>query len=443
MLFVWYLCMNILLRLFLITIICVLTHTTSRAHAQGLSNVGYAPFNLTSPRFNCNGFFEASKDIETLHIAFLYNTFGNDFSCLERLMNDPRLATLEIHLINEPGHRNNRLGSYEFLATVGTVRQYDAKVRARDAKLKRKLFDYVQPLKAFLDANLKSHTELLINPGLESNLSDTSARILISWTRQLFPDTRVVWNPLKPNPKRLSSVRGDIIEGHNLSPNIAPPCIYNLDGTDVSYPNRPAIGERAYKEGEIKNWVQSGAPLFQLYEAFANECEVAYVWTAESNGINEKQNKFVDPRRRNHNISTAMYKTIFADIKKLQEFGKVYPKGLEYSEEDNSIVSSCDRVLTNFEDGSKTGRLLKQSEFRDRGGVLILNRKFSSVNGATLIKGRRVVDIYSRNGFYKDGRVLFRSRVSPINYPFNTYLVFEHNNQKICYKLPNPRVRLD
>jgi hypothetical protein len=411
--------------------------------SASLPNVGYAAFNLTAPSFNCSAFLRASSDLSELHVAFLYNTFGNDFSCLKRLLADERLKTLEVALINEPGHRNNRLGKYEFLSDVGSVPAWDAKLRNRDKRLKSKFNRYVQPLKRVLSENLQQHTSLIVNPGLESNVSDRAGRVLISWTREEFPNSRVVWNPLKPSSQRRKNTRGDFIEGHNLSPNIVEPCIYNMDGTDVSFPERPAIGERNYEEGQIKNWVQSGTPLFQLIEQFANRCEVAFVWTAESNGINERLTSFVDPRKRNHRISLDQYKTIFNEIRTIQNRGRVYPSEFRYTEPEKAVESSCDKVYNIFEDGEKKGKLLKQSEFRDRGAVLILSNLLGTVRDVKLIKGTRVVDVFENSGRYKDGRLLFRSQRSPTTYPLNTYLTFSHNNQKICYKLPNPRARLD
>lgn len=427
----------------LFSIFLLLPKSFAETPPAGLSNIGFAAFNLTAPTFNCSGFLNAIAELETLHIAFLYNTFGNDFSCLIKILKDPRLETLEVHLINEPGHRNRRLGSYEFLFGVGSVSRYDRLVKSKNAALKRKFIKYVSPLQKVLSANLQPHTSLFVNPGLESNLSDRSGKVLISWTRSMFSDARVVWNPLLPKPKRRANTRADIIEGHNLSPNINEPCIYNLDGTDVSYPGLPALGEKEHKEGESKNWVQSGRPLHQLLETFANECEVAYIWTAESNGLDRKETRFVDPRKRNHNISESIYKIIMKDILSLNKTGEIYPQRFDYTPDDNSVVKSCDIIKNSFADGAKRGRLLKQSEFRNRGGVIILNNEYPTVKKIHIIKGKKIIDVYVYDGKYKDGRQLFRSKKSPTKYPFKTYLTFESKGKKICFKIPNPRIRLD
>lgn len=433
-----------LMRTFLqiLLTVCVLFNTTSllaQDNSSGLTNVAYSPFNLTSPNFNCRGFLQSIEKIEELHIAFLYNTFGNDFSCLTRLLADSRLKTLEVNLINEPGHRNNRLGKYEFLYDVGAVRDYDRKLRGRNPHLKKRLNEYVRPLQSVLDRNLQSHTSLMINPGLESNVSVPAGRILVAWSRELFPEARIVWNPYRVSLTTRRAVRADLVEGHGLSPKLNAPCVYNMDGTDVKYKDRPALGEGV---DIIKNFYHSGTPLFQHMEKYANRCEVAFIWTQEGNGLSYKE-KFKDPRSRNHFIPTSMYRQIMRDVIRLHRRGKIEPKGAPYTEEDNSILSSCTIVSADFEDGYKTGRLLKQSEFPDRGGVLILNKEFRSVLRALLIKGENVVDEYKNVGTYKDGRILFRSNTSPTTYPFNTYLVFDRQNTRYCYQLSNPRIRLD
>lgn len=409
--------------------------------SSGLTNVGYAPFNLTADNFNCPGFLDATQSVEHLHVAFLYNTFGNNFTCLENLLADSRLETLEINLINEPGHRNGRLGSYEFLASEGSVQDYDSKLRNQDAALKQKFVEYVAPLQNAL-GNLSSGTELLINPGLESNVSPAAGAVLVAWSREIFPNARVVWNPLNPSQEQLTTTTADLIEGHGATPNISAPCVYNMDGTDVSYPFRAAIGEANHREGTSKNWVQNGAPLFQLIEELANRCEVAYVWSAEGNGIDARNTNFVDPRSRNHNISTEVYRSIFSDIATVHTNGRVYAL-TEYSQDELSVESTCSEVRTDFADGAKSGRLLKQSEFRDRGGVVILSRDLSSARNVQIVHGGEVVDTYTSSGPYHDGRPLFRSSVSPTQYPFNVYLTLEVNSQKICYKIANPRVRID
>ncbi|CAB4141241.1 hypothetical protein UFOVP410_80 [uncultured Caudovirales phage] len=418
------------------------TPTNTTETPSKLTNVGIAVFNLTANRFNCSGFIATSKPLDELHISFLYNTFGNNFRCLKILLNDKRLKTLQVHLINEPGHRNRRLGKYEFLYNIKSPSDYNSLISKNDAKLKTNFNNYVLPLKQFLEQNLRKDTELIISPGLESNLSDANGKILIRWTREVFPNARVVWNPLRFNQNSLKSSRGDLLESHGLFPSLFPPCVYNSDGSDVSYPNRPALGQNEYTEGKSKNWIQSGAPVFQLYEQMSNLCENSFFWVAESNAI-DYRNGFVDPRLRNNRISTKDYRRIMSDVINLHKNGIIYPPEYNYTKDDDFITSSCSEIRENFVDGFKRGKLLKQSEFRNRGAVLLLPKEFDDVSIAYLYSGKTIVDTYVKTNNYKDGRNMFRSKISPTTYPLKTYLMLNKKTSKICYKIPNPRIRLD
>lgn len=410
---------------------------------QQLTNVSFSTFNLTAPNFNCDGFISATASLKELHLSFLYNTFGNDFSCLNRLLSNSRVKSLQVHLINEPGHRNQRLGKYEFLYGVGSVARWNKRMIAKDPALKSKLTEYVIPLQENLSEHLRDDIEFYVSPGLESNLGDKAGRVLVSWTRELFPTARVVWNAHRGSRNTIKPTRADLMEGHGFAPGIKAPCIYNMDGLDVAYPTRPALGQLSYQEGGTKNWLQSGNPLFQQIEKYANRCELAFVWTQESNGLSYKSVGFIDPRKRDHNIPTSTYRMIMRDIIRVHRSGKVYPEQYVYAKEQSQIESTCDVLSSKFEDGQKFGNLLKQSEFRERGGVLILKEEYRSVQRAHIVYKNRIVDTFENTGAYKDGRVLFRSNTSPVKYPFNTYLVFDFHGKRNCYKLPNPRIRLD
>lgn len=410
---------------------------------QRLTNVAYATFNLTAPKFNCDGFIQATTSLKEIHLSFLYNTFGNDFSCLNRLLQDERVKSLQVHLINEPGHRNNRLGKYEFLHGVGTVNQWNKRMVARDTALKVKLTSYVKPLQDNLEQNLRDDVEFYVSPGLESNLGDRAGRVLVSWTRELFPNARIVWNAYRGSRNTIRPTRADLMEGHGFSPALKAPCIYNMDGLDVAYPTRPALGQLSHQEGGTKNWLQSGAPIFQQMEKYGNRCELSFLWTQESNGLSYKRGGFVDPRKRNHNIPTSTYRMIMRDIIRVHKRGVVYSESIPYVPEQSVIESTCQVLTDKFEDGDKYGNLLKQSEFRERGGVLILKKEYSTVSNVKLVYKNSVVDTYNNTGAYKDGRVLFRSNRSPTTYPLHTYLVFDFRGKRNCYKIPNPRIRLD
>ena len=417
-----------------------------RVTDRGLLNVGRAPFAIAHRRYQCDDFLKSVDRLQVLNIAFLYHTFGHNYDCIKTLMQDPRLSKLEIHLINEPCHRNRRCEKHEFLASVSSPQKYDQLLRARDAKLKARFDKYVERLQALLAGYLQPTTQCYISPGLESNVGDRAAKVLVRWAREAFPQCKIVWNPLKPKgPAR--AVGADLVEGHGPAPKLSGPCIANLDGTDVNFPERTSTMVKTHVEGQPKNWVNSGAALQSYLNEYGNKCELAFVWTVEDNCNNSGDTSgFKPPLTRQCRVGK-VNQLAAKEVKTAHVNGRREPRNLEYTEEDMRSFAGCSVVRENWNDGDKRGRLLKQSEFSDRGGVIITS---TDLNGSRSIeiqaRGRRV-DSYTRNGQYThDGgrRDLWRSRTSPTKYPFKVAVrIRDRSGKLICYKIPNPTIRQD
>lgn len=398
-----------------------------------VSNVGRGVFSLTSPSFNCTEFLSSVRRLPVLHIAALYNTFGNDFRCWDKLAADPRLQTIELNLINEPGHRNKRLGKYEFLHGIGTPSNYDKLLRKRDPKLKAKFVQYVQLAKQKIEA-LPPRVQCLINPGLESNVSAKAGEVLMEWTREQFPGCRTVWNPLSASSRKTKLIKGaDLIEGHGSNPPLTKACIANLDGTDITFPERISpLGE---------NSIESGRPLMQYVATYANRCEVVFLWTVEDNC--NFTTKFIDPRVRNCKAAGKVFRLVAKQAEKAMKSIKQNPKS-SWTQKDNESLKSC-TSLKPASDGPKSGFLLKQSEFRDRGGVILFPQGVEPISVSIMAEGK-TIDSYKRAGKYEhDGsnRWMFRSATSPISYPPHVVVRARTRTGLLCYKIENPNERND
>jgi hypothetical protein len=258
-------------------------------------NVGRSPLALTAETFECDDFIFSIEDLPTLHIAFLFNTFGNNFECLARLLADKRMRSLVVHLINEPGHRNNRLGAYEFLSSISSPEEYDRLLRTQNQQLKNKYIQYVQPM-IELTNRLPSSVACIISPGLESNLRDTASRILIEWTRELFPEKcQILWNPLRETEiVSASQVGANLVEAHGKEPLVAGACTINTDGTDIEFIGRPNISPSG------KN-IQSGSELENYILRWSSVCEIVFLWVVEDNCL--RPGSFIDPRKRNCSVA--------------------------------------------------------------------------------------------------------------------------------------------
>ena len=254
------------------------------------SVVGLAPFAITKSDFNCQSFINSLSSRDEYAISFLFNTFGNKFECIKRVMADDRLKGLQIHLINEPGHRNGRLGSYEFLRPVSSPAALNRLLVTNNRHLYRRFIRYVAPVQKLLAENLKSGTECVINPGLESNVSVQAGKTYTQWARVLFPQCTIVWNPIQKSSasqKNRIKTGADYVEQHTATPHVQAPCIVNLDGTDISFPSRPPLDDG--------NAIQSNA-IKQFYVQKYSYCKYVFLWVREYNCI--KPGKFIDPRKR-------------------------------------------------------------------------------------------------------------------------------------------------
>lgn len=247
------------------------------------SNLGTGDYAMLSPRWPCQTARESESNLPVLRKAVLWNTFGNDTTCLSQYLIDPRFQTLELHLINEPCQRNRKCGDYEFLYGM-SVSEYDQRLTHKDPALLERLKSYAEVPAKFLNQNLKSHTTCFISPGLESNLSMPAAKVLIDTITPLFPQCKIVWNPAGIN-RRAKPIPGTYFELHGSNVDLKAPCIADLDGEDISFPTRRAI---------LPNYISS-LKIPAYIEQFS-ECEANFLWIAEFNGI--QSGPFIDPRKR-------------------------------------------------------------------------------------------------------------------------------------------------
>lgn len=413
-----------------------------------LVNVGRAPFAIASPKFDCDSLVSSLKSLKYLHIAWLFNTFGKDYQCLSRILKDPRLVTLQINLINEPGHRNRRLEPHEFLYTVKSPQDFDRLLRSKDARLKRRFERYVSPLQDLLASRLQSRTRCYINPGLESNVGTLAGRVLVRWTRDVFPFCKIVWNPIA----KTLSARGtgaNVVEQHGWNVTFSTnACIFNNDGSDINFPQRKPAAVLEYEKGltPLKNWINAGNPLQSAIEQYANQCKVVYLWTSEDNcfDFDKQGNPWIPPLTRGCK-SGPVNGLVAAEVKRAMDLGVRVPQDLTWSASDEISFNGCAEIRSPF-DGAKNGFLLKQSEFADRGGVVITPVTLNGASSVTVEHKGKLIDSYVRSGSYthdNKNRALWRSRKSPLAYPLKVAVKVKVGSRAICYRVDNPRVRAD
>jgi len=413
-----------------------------------LVNVGRAPFAIAANKFDCKSFVSSLKDLDFVHISWLFNTFGTKYSCLNKILDDPRLITLQTNLINEPGHRNRRLEKHEFLYNISSPQKFDQLLKSRNPKLKAQFDKYVGPLQDLLVSRLQPQTECLINPGLESNVSSRAAKVLNEWAREAFPFCKIIWNPIAKANTPVNS-GADLIEQHGWEPTFKThSCTFNNDGSDINFPERKAGSALAHEKDPLspKNYVNSGNALQYEIQEYANQCKVIYLWTVEDNcfAYDNVTAPWAPPTKRPCKVGP-VNRLVAKEIKIAHTRRDVEPKSFEYTDEEEAAFAGCSEIRKP-NDGAKKGFLLKQSEFSDRGGALLLPSNLRGVDSATVVYKNKKVDSYKFSGIYghdSSGRPLWRSDVSPLKYPYRSTLILKDGNKKICYRLSNPKIRND
>lgn len=243
-----------------------------------VTNIGRAPFAIMQPTFQCDKFVQSLEGIPDLHLAFLWDSFGNPYdgsgnpTCLISLLNDWRMRSLQVNLINEVCVRNGNCQPYDLLYGESTS-SVDQKLATLEPNFILKIRNYMSQVRQFLTDHLQPGTTCYISPGLESNLSRPASDHLVSITREEFPGCRVVYNPNGGNSNQDIS-GADFIEKHSNKPNFGVDrCISNNDGRDISFVSSKSSYSEIMSESEYRSYLN----------LVSQRCEISYIWIKEDN----------------------------------------------------------------------------------------------------------------------------------------------------------------
>lgn len=261
-----------------------------------VANVGYGFYGFMAPTWPAQESLRLLDALPHPRLSVLWNTFGTKTGPLEEYLQFKKPHALELHLLNESGLRNNRLGAYETLYGL-TVSSFERKLLAQNQALRAKLTNYFAGIATFIEKHRNSSLHLFISPSLESNLSLRAARELYGIASAIFGGIgglEYVWSPVGGGPGDRPANFG-LFEGHGSSPGVSD--IVNLDGCDISWPERRAILPQYIPSSAIP------AYLSKYHYARAN-----FLWIAECNGI--RPGSFVDPRKRKNWPSPRTFKLL-------------------------------------------------------------------------------------------------------------------------------------
>lgn len=359
----------------------------------------------------------ALDGIGSIRLSFLYNTFGQETSCLKRYISDPRLKLLQVHLVNEVCQRNGRCGKYEFLHGM-SVNEYRKKLQSSDPRTLNRLVEYSRPIAEFLNSNLRADTRLLVSVGLESNVSSAEAANAINALRPLFPRGEFVHNPAGINPRK-GSVPNTYYEEHGSKVRLRVPCVANLDGEHLEFHGEQPLLSNVISVDDIP-----------AYNRKFQHCEANFLWSGEFNGI--AKGSFIDPRQRKNWPSRNLFKKYNGLLKELTAPPPQIP---EWSDKDELSKKGCKSYET-FDGGT----VWKQSDTRP-GAVFVMGFKFKKqFRKVVVLKEGKVFDQLDWSGFANGNRQHWRSQTPAIpakKFPFNVVLKAENT----CWIIRNPKER--
>lgn len=371
-------------------------------------NPAVSPYAIFSENFqpNCSGVLAQYGRLPVLRAAVLWNTFGTNTACYNRMVGMPNFQEVEIHLTNGPCQRNRRCGKYEFVFDPRNPAAFSA--YAEDAY--RKLIPQLRP-----------EDKCLVSPELEGNQPANVREQMMHLTYSAFKGRCfVVDNPLK-GPYR--ALPGTYFEQHGARPQLNAPCVYNNDGTEL-------------KPAAVKQTIWDYA-----------QCEMAAYWVAKDNC--NVGSRFIDPRARptrnclNGNDARIVVDALLPafearpvpgppalDIRDIEGCG---PKQqLPASDGPGNFVFKESETKLAADRKSKAAVVLFPTAFRDPARF----RKVYMMN-----KGRVIDNFYWAYYRTEDGskRQTWVSHLSPMQIPFYSVL----RADSLCWIITNPKVRND
>lgn len=388
------------------TLSSLLLCAVSPSYAQTpTSNIGLAPYAMLSDHWDCNAMGGAYNALPEWRISVLWNTFGKNTSCYNRVLQDSRLRLVEVHLVNEVCARNHRCGNYEFMSGL-SPQDYERRLLAHDPALILKLQQYTAEAYNDLIRPLPANVACFVDVGLESNLSQQAGAVAISAVRGIIePRCRMVWSPVSGRGQP-----GITFEQHGSGPQLSAPCIYNNDGTGLSG--------------------ASGATTLASYR----QCAASFLWTPGDN-CNNGISGFQDPRSRKGCSKSSDFQSAVSIVQAANRL-VTQPPPPAPTEAD---FQGC-TVRYPAHDGDKVDFLYKQSEAYPN-AVVFLPKQFANTNSISLVSAGAVIETRSRSGLYTEdhsSRPFFR-----LAHPATSYKPFVVHAGPNCWAINDPLERTD
>lgn len=402
----------------LVVSILVLLINPDWAQGQGLSNVAESHLALFHKNWPC--------DTNVDNVRALWNSFGSSKRCANKLLTKP-VKSFSLALLNTTCVRRGDCAKHEILAGY-SKQSLERAITNNNEALRARVIAAAKNASSYLLTHIKPQTTCYISPALEHDLSPKAFEILSSWVLPEFPSCRAINNPSGINSQK-KEIPGFIYEVHGSTPRLDVECIADLDGEPVNFHGQPQSPIPGIMSDEIPRYAQK-----------YKHCEIVSLWTCEMNG--KKNCKGPSNPRDRAGFPT---KEDFARIQKLVDELKAKPIEVPpWGKDDDVSLNGCTQVLEP-KDGIG-GFLWKQSDIHP-GGVALFPSSYPQFKTVALKLNGKAFENLTFSGFgnpdSKGNRQHWRGQTPTIKLPLNIAVVAESRDERICYKLYNPKVRQD
>lgn len=158
--------------------------------------IGVSAYAGMHPRFDWQVFIDAFRSIQNPCIAVVWGTFGNCPDLIHefcaRFQSRPHL--LEIHISNEVGRRNGRLYEGELCPSLNP-REYSLALTRRARPTLQALEKRISHIREFCAKYCTVNTRIILSTGLEDNVSNAAALVIMDTIAKVWQRVEVVRSP--------------------------------------------------------------------------------------------------------------------------------------------------------------------------------------------------------------------------------------------------------
>ena len=202
--------------------------------------------------------------------SVLWGPWGTPVEFIDRFIGwaAGRNHTVEIHISAETARRTGRNGKQ--IAPYLNVFDYQRALVSKNPEVLSKVNVRVDNIVERIAQICKPETKIILSVGLEDNLSDKAALVLINTVKKNLKSKSLSWKVCRNPMTRRPRVDAEWVEGHGRTFHAGCQNIWNFDGVHVG--NHPKLDDISYDNA------------LKVIQAANKQYNIVYLWSAVAQG---------------------------------------------------------------------------------------------------------------------------------------------------------------